>query len=145
LATFYRTPTFSFLNYTKEVQHVSRLDTKKLREILQTELGDNRNFILGLERPMLDNTKWKASLSAIRCYEATLIVLEDMMIPYDVVDSRKWQKEMLPAGIEGRPALKQASKEVATRLFPHLAKQFKEEGDSILLAEYLRRQDQKSL
>ena len=89
---------------------------------------------------MVNPKRWAASVSAIRALEATLIIVELLEIPYIYVDSKEWQRELLPKGCKG-DALKTASKDIGCRLFP----QHKEliikhkDADGILMAEYCRR------
>lgn len=67
-------------------------------------------------------------------------ILAALGIPYELVDSRKWKKEMgLPPGAD-----KGASRVLASRLFPESAQFFaraKDDGraESALIAEYRRR------
>jgi hypothetical protein len=67
--------------------------------------------------------------------EATEIVLEELQIPYQFIDSKEWQKVLLPSGLKG-DQLKKAALDVAKRLFP---KQEIVNADSLLIAEYCRR------
>lgn len=136
--TFYApTPIKRCLNYTKSKQHLNRIDTDKLRAMLRAQLVDLKNpYLLLLERPMVNPMRWKASVSAIRALEATLIVVEELQIPYQYVDSKEWQRVMLPANVTS-DELKTASKEIAERLFPGIT--FKKDGDSMLGAEWARR------
>ena len=72
------TPTKKELSYTKTKQYISRVYYSRLRQILNVEaLFDNAKdgiFCL-IERPMINPMRFKASLSAIRALESTLIVL----------------------------------------------------------------------
>lgn len=138
-SSFGKTPVKKVLNYTKEKAWLHRIDTPLLKEILQnykSTLAMPINVLLLLERPMLNPRRWKASVSAIRALEATLIVIEELGIPYVYVDSKEWQSAMLPKNVSG-DELKPASKQVAERLFPSL--EFKSDGDGILIAEWARR------
>jgi len=145
-AHYYEMPTKSEQSYTKSRQKVTRIDTVALENIL-SKYTESRCII---ERPMVNPKRWKASASAIRALEATLIVLEKLGIPYQYIDSKEWQKAMLPRdmgklviinGVEKRkvePAeLKKASLDIARRLFPSVTP--KKDGDSLLIAEYFRR------
>jgi hypothetical protein len=88
-----------------------------------------------IERSMINPMRWVASVSAIRCLEATEIILEELQIPYQFIDSKEWQKVLLPSGLKG-DQLKKAADDVAKRLFP---KQTIVNSDSLLIAEYCRR------
>lgn len=136
-----KTPVRKVLNYTKSKQWLNRIDGEKLRELLESAaLSDYSTFCL-IERPMVNPGRFKATVSALRALEATLIVLEGLSIPYQYIDSKEWQRELLPKGLKGPVELKPASAEVATRLFPHLKEQIKKQkdGDGLLIAEYARR------
>lgn len=128
---FHKMPTFESQDYTKAKKRITRIDTEELRIILN---GLEKPFIL-LERPMVNPGRFKATISAVRAFEATLIVIEYLKIPYEVIDSKKWQKEFIP-GYKGKE-LKSAGVEVAKRLFPGV--NVKKDADGILIAEYARR------
>ena len=111
---FMETPVFETLGYQKsKVRHINRIDT----------------------------VAFQASISAARAIEATLIVLEELGLGYEYLDSGAWQKALLPAGIKGAVNLKKASKDVGLRMFPMHADTIKKHGDAdaILIAEWARR------
>jgi hypothetical protein len=132
---FYLTPTFSSQNYTKAKGNITRIDAVKLQAILQ---GIPNPFAV-LERPMVNPGRFKATTSALRALEATLIVFEMCDIPYLYLDSKEWQKVLLPKGIKSSEELKKASLDIANRLFPQFSKLYKGDGDGILMAEFARR------
>lgn len=138
---FFKVPVFKQLSFQKtKATNISRIDTKKLIEIL-TPLKEKYDVKAFLERPMINPTRWNASISAVRALEATLIVLELLDIPIDYLDSKKWQQSLLPKGIKGSAELKKASKDIAIRLFPQhkeLISKHKD-GDGLLISEYARR------
>jgi hypothetical protein len=76
-------------------------------------------------------------LSAVRALEATLIAVEQHQFRYEYIDSKEWQKELLPKNIKGSDELKSASLDVGKRMFPEL--NIKKDADGLLIAEYLRR------
>lgn len=139
---YFPTPTFSDLNYTKKAANISRVDICSLRQRL------NLNFFgvkpeevrCVLERPMIMPGRFKATISAVRALEATLICLGQIGLSVQYIDSREWQKAMLPSGIHG-PELKHASAIVGCRLFPSLKQTIAEIGDAdgLLIAEYARK------
>jgi hypothetical protein len=129
------TPVKKCLDYTKKKNWLNRVDGFELKKILCLGEGVDDTSIAVIERPMVNPARWKATMSAIRCLEATMIILEDLKIPYQFIDSKEWQKAMLPSGLH-KGELKRASMEVAKRLFPTV--EFKD-GDSLLIAEYWRR------
>ena len=135
---FYITPVFKSLNYTKKVGWTTRIDTVKLLELLSSYTID---VFAVIERPLANPKMWKASVSAMRSMEATIITFEQLAIPYEFVDSKKWQKSMLGSGIKGSKALKEASLQTGIRLFPQFKDMFIKHGDAdgILIGEYYRR------
>ena len=137
---FIPTPTISQQNYTKTKGNISRLNFEKFWDIMEDQMQDHDCMVI-LERPMVNPGRFKATISAVRCLEAQLIVLESLKIPYMYVDSKEWQKEMLPSGIKGSTELKKASLDIGTRLFPQFEKEIKKQkdADALLIAEYARR------
>lgn len=138
---FTKTPTKSCLNYTKKKANVTRIDVPELTKLLLTIVGDTptEEVMVALERPMVNPTRFVASSSALRAWEATLIVLESMSLPYEIIDSKEWQKTMLPSGIKGSAELKKASRQVGERLFPQFVGVKHDDMDGILMAEHLRK------
>jgi len=126
-----KTPVQKHLNYTKKKAFINRINFKELMNLLRPAL----NPFCMIERAMINPMRWVASVSALRCLEATEIVLEELQIPYQFIDSKEWQKALLPSGLKG-DQLKKASADVAKRLFP---KQVIVNSDSLLIAEYCRR------
>jgi hypothetical protein len=129
-----KTPVKKCLNYTKKKAFVNRVDFKSMINILKKAGDDTFCFI---ERPVVNPTRFNASTSALRCLEATIIILEELQIPYQFIDSKEWQKELLPSGLVG-DELKVAADSVANRLFP---KQKVLNADSVLIAEYCLRKN----
>lgn len=127
-----KTPVKKCLNYTKKKAFHNRVSFKHLANILK--IAGNDTFCM-IERPMINPGRWVASVSAMRCLEATEIILEELQIPYQFIDSKEWQKELLPSGLV-KDELKRAADSVAKRLFP---KQTIYNSDSILIAEYCLR------
>lgn len=133
----YHTPVKKEQDYTKAKKNVSRLDVSGFMEILNKY--DHNMISVVCERPMINPTRWTASMTAIRCWEAQLVILEFLGISHQFVDSKEWQRTMLPKGIKGANELKKASKDIGNRLFPML-KDFKHtDYDGLLIAEYARR------
>jgi hypothetical protein len=127
-----KTPVKNCLNYTKKKAFMNRVDFPKFKVLLEQAGKDTFCMI---ERPMLNPTRFNASISALRCLEATTILLEELQIPYQFLDSKEWQKELLPSGLV-KDELKVAADQVAQRLFP---KQKIVNADSVLIAEYCLR------
>lgn len=138
-------PTKKELSYTKTKQYITRIDINSLIRKIDFYVGDSSAKALCLvERPMVNPMRFKASMSAIRALEATLIVLEDLKIPYQYIDSKEWQKEFLPKKIlnlksKNKSAeLKKSAIDVARRLFPDIKTK---DADSLLIMEYARRKN----
>jgi hypothetical protein len=132
------TPIFKELNYTKTKAWINRIDTKLLTAFLQEYSYDSCKALV--ERPMVCPGRFRATVSALRALEATQIVLEDLKIPYQWIDSREWQKVLLPAGLE-KEELKTASTQICKRIFPSVEIKHDGDGDGLLIAEYLRRKE----
>ena len=141
----FKTPTFSEQNYTKKKGNVTRINSVELLERLKLYC-DNYYMIAGfdvhcmIERPMVNPTRFAATSSALRALEATLTVVEQLGFAYSYIDSKEWQKVLLPKGSK-KEQLKSDSKDIACRLFPKHREliQKHKDGDGILIAEYCRR------
>ena len=59
----------------------------------------------------------------------------------EYVDSKKWQKALLPIGIKGSEELKKASLEVGKKLFPTINFKGFKDADALLIAEFYRRRE----
>lgn len=133
----YKTPVIMEQDYTKKKKNVSRVDCKGFLDIIgQFDPKDVRAVI---ERPMINPTRFTASMSAIRCLEAELILLESLGISHMFIDSKEWQKKLLPQGIKGDDEQKKASFDIGNRLFPQFADFKHKDRDGILIAEWARR------
>jgi len=138
-------PTNRELSYTKEKKFITRIDVVSLRESLLGVIGTNQarpfDTFVAIERPFVNPKMFNATLSAIRALEATLTVIETLGLPYRYIDSKEWQKALLPSGLKGTDELKQASLDVGRRIFPAVAALWPKVGDfdGLLIAEYLWR------
>lgn len=137
-------PVISELSYTKKKQYITRINTQQLEQELR-DLGIpdsiKKSFCL-IERPMVNPRRFKQSISAARALEATLIVLENLKIARQYIDSKEWQKMFIPSGIlklkskKKSEELKRAAADIAKRLFPYIETK---DADSLLIMEYARR------
>lgn len=135
---FVKTPVKKEQDYTKKKKIVTRLDYSDFMELFSKY---NKNDICVLvERPLLNPSKFVASTSALRCHEAELIMLEIMGVRHMFIDSKEWQKVMLPKGCSGEE-LKKASLDIGNRLFPQFSDVKHPDRDGILIAEYARRKN----
>jgi hypothetical protein len=129
-----KTPVTNHLNYTKKKAFINRVNFITLRSELANIAVSYDSFCM-IERPMVNPMRWVASVSALRCLEATEILLEILQIPYQFIDSKEWQKALLPSGLK-KEELKKTADHVAKRLFPKIEIV---NSDSLLIAEYCRR------
>ena len=139
---FILTPVISELSYQKtKVKHMTRIDFPKLYSIMKSYKDDCDRFEAVIERPMINATRFDASLSARASLEAMLIMFDMLNISYTYIDSKTWQKQLLPANIKGSPEQKLASRDVGCRMFPEhrdLIMKHKD-ADGMLIALYARR------
>lgn len=137
-----RTPVFVQQSYTKKKQNISRIKTGDLKDffLIHTEWCMPSDVFVGIERPMINSARFKSSVSAARALEATLIIVEDMGFGYKYIDSKEWQKDLLPQGLKGTPELKRASMDIGIRTYPHLKEiiEKQEDADGLLIAHYLK-------
>jgi hypothetical protein len=136
---FEKVPVKTEQSYTKAKQNISRIKVLELAEILKINIPEGGIVRVVIERPMVNVTRFKASASGLRALEATLIVVDDMLhFPYSYIDSRIWQKVLLPSGVNGED-LKKASLDIGNRLFPQFRDMKHPDRDGLLIAEYARR------
>jgi len=136
---FCATPVKKEQSYTKTKQSISRISFPKLVALFKEQIPEASMVRVVMERPMINSQRFKSTVSASRSLEATLIVIEDYFnFPFSYIDSRIWQKALLPSGIEG-DELKTASLQIGNRLFPQFKDHKHKDRDSLLMAEYARR------
>lgn len=146
-AGLYPTPSISRQDFTKKKQTLSRLNRIAFKDILLSQSPSITNLsdvFVAMERPFWNPVlNSQSSKSGVMCLEAQLAIIEDLIWPHDVVDSKSWQKVLLPAGIKKSPQLKKVSMDIGIRLFPHLEEDIKKQkdADGILIAEWARRQN----
>lgn len=139
------TPVKSEQSYTKEKKNITRINypevVKRLKEIISPLDNPQAEALVVIERPMINPMRFQASVSAARSLEATLVAIESLGLPRVYVDSRQWQKALLPRGCKG-PELKSASADIGCRLFPDreaiIGKH--KDADALLIAEWARRE-----
>lgn len=142
---FFEPATKKEQDYTKKKQEITRIDhpefKKQLAYIKQFAIDARLEVMIFIERPRVNPQQFKTSGRALRCLESQLIAFEALELPWEIVDSKKWQKELLPSGTVGAPKLKKASLDVGSRLFPKFKDEFKKQkdADGMLIAEWARR------
>lgn len=129
-------PTKNEQNYTKKKDNITRLDAKGFADLIGGY--DPNEVMIVMERPMVNPTRFKATTSALRCFEAELTLVEHFGFAHCYVDSKDWQKVMLPKGVSGDD-LKKASLDIGNRLFPQFRDFKHPDRDGILIAEFARR------
>jgi hypothetical protein len=140
----FKTPVKKEQSYTKIEKNISRIDHQKMFKIFDDLVAkfSKETFLVGLERPMVNPRRFFASMSAMRALESTLVVMENLHLNFVYLDSKEWQRVMLPKNAGG-DQLKSASLAVGKSLFPHI--KFTSDADGILIAEYLKRKNNKKL
>lgn len=135
-------PTKTEQDYTQKKKNVTRLVLSTFQLWLDRATRSKKLVTkLMIERPLVNPKRFVATASALRFLEATLIVLEELGLPIEYIDSRKWQKMLLPIGCKGTPELKKASLQIGCRMFPLMMGKIIAHGDAdgLLIAEYCRR------
>lgn len=136
---FIQVPVIKQQDYTKRKKSVNRINVPVLKRFFREQYIIPSDVMCLIERPMVNPTRFAATMSAIRALESVLTILEFLELPYVFIDSKEWQKALLPKGIQ-KEELKKASHDIGIRMFP----QFKEliykhkDADGILIAEYGR-------
>ena len=142
---FIETPIVKEQSYTKKKEIISRVDINKLYEVFAEAMNNEgcqpSDCMVVMERPMINPEMFKTSMSASRTLEAELCVVEMLSMPHMYIDSKQWQREILPQGIKGSPELKKASRDIGKRLFP--VHEFwidrHKDADGILIAYWARK------
>jgi hypothetical protein len=123
---------------------VRRINWKELSSMIYARSGDKcserypADTYGYVERPFTGSAMMiNTTVLSARAHEAVSIVLEQLGIGYETVDSKPWQAAMLGA-IKGSPALKKASMLRGMQMYPALAATIKDHGDadSLLMAQY---------
>ena len=141
LAQMHLVPSFAEQDVTQKKQNITRLDFDKFCDFLLELVEDDPNVQIFLERPLKNPKLFNSTISAVRCLEAQLIAFKLLALPYQVIDSKHWQKVFFPVGTTSKDT-KKLSKEVGCRLFPHLKYKIEAHGDAdgLLIARYGQKQ-----
>lgn len=116
---------------------VKRLDHLTFKELLAVRCDPAKTHVY-LERPFTAGPMFiTTSILAARCYEATLVVLEQLGYGYTTIDSKDWQRAIL-GDVKGSPALKKASQLRGMQMYPAHAAAIKSHGDAdgLLIAHH---------
>lgn len=88
-------------SFHKDPRSTTVIDVEKLKGTIQGWMEQAnlipKDVIAYRERPMINPKRWQASMSASRADEAETIMLEQMGIKYKYVDSKAWQRHVLPS------------------------------------------------
>jgi hypothetical protein len=133
-------PTQPYLHYGKKGTISNRLDRGAFHALLEPH-SYALNARVYIERPFTGGAmRIKAMLSSARFFEATIIVLEDLGLGYEVIDSGVWQKPVLGA-VSGSKELKLASKLRGIQLYPQHKDAITKQGDAdgLLISHHFSR------
>ena len=149
ICEFFEVPTYTEQYYTKAKKNINLLDVDRIRSMIN-DLRDRfpDSWIrVYMERPMVNATRFFASVSAVVCHYMYVQIFKDLKVPYEIVDSKEWQKEMLPHGIKGSAEQKKASMDAGLRLFPQFEKLIRKhkDADGILGAEFFYRRNNRTV
>ena len=136
LMALHSLPIKNELSYQKKAKHITRIDFPGLCELLTRIKGGENDIHCFMEKPFSCSPRMiNTAIISNRCFEAEIIALEECEIGYTVVNSKDWQKVLLPKGIAGSKELKKAALDVAKRLYPYLAEKLNlSNADSVLIA-----------
>lgn len=116
---FFLTPVIKQQDYTKKKKTISRLDVTSFSQFLNGL--DNKSTMIFFERPMINSGRFNTSIVASRVFEAELIIVELFEFPYQIIDSKEWQSDLLPSSRKRgttSDVLKKESHDIGLRLFP---------------------------
>ena len=162
---FIKTPTYKEQDYTDRQKIITRIEILAFEDTIWEWVERCDRVKVMIERPLVNARMFQASVSAVRCFEATLVILKQMDIIPQVIDSKEWQSELLPKQPkakrvkkgeekekkkkgEGAAKLKAASRMIGVKLFPEHEELIMEtnsngkylhDADGILIAEHCRR------
>jgi len=144
ICDFFNTPIIKELSYnTTSKKFVSELDIEVFSNRVKGLIGDSKEPIFAiLERPF-SNGQAMYRNSVKLAYGFFVLQKQSMKlmgIGYEVMDSKKWQKKILPPGTTSSGDLKRASKDIGIRLYPQFKTIMTRQGDAdgMLIAEYAR-------
>ena len=135
LVKYEKLPIKNELSYTREERHITRLDSPGFRSLIKGWDLPKSDTLVIMERIMINPARFRASISAARCLEAELVILEEFGFELEYCDSKNWQHILLP-GIVGSDELKKASLTLGQQLFPSI--KFKKDADSMLIAYWAK-------
>lgn len=137
---FIETPTEPYLHYGKKGSTSNRINRRELTKLIKTAIeGIDINTVrVMIERPFTAGPMMiKAMLGAHRCFEATICVLEDLGLGYEVIDSAQWQVQVL-GDVKGSAELKKASMLRGLQMYPQFSDLIRrhKDADGLLIAHH---------
>lgn len=130
-------PTKKRESFHKAPRSTTVIDVNALEQALQFWMKQGKvmpnDIIAYRERPMINPKRWQASMSASRADEAETILLEKLGIKFQYVDSKAWQRHILPSsGKRGTTSdiLKAESKDIGIKMYKHLSSIIEKHGDA---------------
>lgn len=133
-----QTPVKKEKSYTKDKQQITRVCFDKFFKILQ-KLTTKGNCYICLERPFCNPVGFKATVSAFRCLESQLIAIEQLEIPFEYIDSRKWQRLYLKGNLKTSKELKAASLMQGIEEYPKVKEEIEKQkdADALFIAKWV--------
>lgn len=127
-------------SFHKDPRSTTVIDVEKLKGTIRGWMEQAnlipKDVIAYRERPMINPKRWQASMSASRADEAETIMLEQLGIKYKYVDSKAWQRHVLPSsGKSGTTSdmLKAESMDIGLKEFkdhPGIVQCIRKHGDA---------------
>jgi len=134
---FFKTPVRQGTHYTKTKTTINLLDWDVLKSQIMSVTLLTNNVHAYLERPFVNPKFFNTSNLAVAVYLMTRQALEMWGIGHTTIDSKDWQKHILP-GFKGTANLKKGSRIKGGELYPHhkqmIVKQ--KDADGLLIAHY---------
>lgn len=161
LLCFKPVPTFKLKKWTTSSKqgHITVIDIESLKRELELIIKDKNidEIVCNIERPAVGFSGWSiwTSLSGVVAWVSVQYVLISLGIKYNTIDSKQWQKLLIPQALgkkdskkkkrgERNKYLKIESDKLARELFPDITLKNSGDGDSINIAYYLYLEDQKN-
>jgi hypothetical protein len=138
LVKYEKLPIKNELSYTKTEHHISRLDAPGFKKLLSSWNLPKEQTLVIMERIMINPMRFRASISAARCLEAELVVIEELGYNIEYCDSKNWQHILLP-DIKGSDELKKASLELGKKMFPQF--KLKRDADPLLIGYWRKNKE----
>lgn len=156
LICFEHVPTFKIKKWAtsnNKQGHITVIDVNTLEQMLSKYIKsiDKENIYCFIERPAVGFSGWSiwTSLSGIVAWVSVQYALLNLGIKYDTIDSKQWQKYLIPQALgkkdKSKPMkrgdrnkyLKIESDKLAKELYPDIELKNSGDGDSINIAHYL--------